>query len=343
MEFCVVTSKGLEGVCSKELQRLFGGCKLCVEPGIVLLELNTKNAIKTLYTRVHSAHYIFQIFSKLELIDNWMEGVAKSPDLKELLSTKTFAVECIPRSQELEREIGARLVASLKGKARVDLRNPEIKVCCTTTQRWGIIGVDWEKRKLSKRAYRVFTTRHSLNSVSGFALGFNVQDSAVFLVTGDGTPLIETCLYLNKIPLSKQPLLLQHTKPSQRVVALALNSVLLRGAKQNATLAGVRELIEWVEIPWQQGLQTLSKSFKNLVVALNFVREAHGTPSLSIFKGVCGYTSHVLLKGGFIAVLVLAHMRDGFKDIARGYGYKLFEEIEFMQGGLALSILRFRT
>jgi hypothetical protein len=320
-EFFVVTSEGLEGICASELEG-FGPVTL-IKGGVFVSADLTKQECE----RIHSAHYIIQVLAK-----------GKTPEeLKPVLpKSETFLLRCHPSSEGLEKNIGGEIAEEYG--IRVDFKSPELFLRCFATEAGFVLGIDHFKGRLSQRGYRVFTTRHSLNPVSGFALGFS-PGNAAFLITSDGTPLIEASLKKHNLPIVRSVSDVQTDLEADTDMAgIALNKIVMRGARQNAMIAGAP--VDLKEGAWQEELGKMS-GLDTIVAPLNFVVNTEGKLALDICGGLAKLGKRALKKDGELRILVLGARAEGFKKKVLSQGYNPRQEIPFLQGKLPLAILKF--
>jgi hypothetical protein len=218
--------------------------------------------------------------------------------LTEEIGCRRFMVKVSPYDPELEAE----LIQEAKQKGGVlDYKNPEVVLRAFPLL--GLKGLDSAKAPLSKRSYRVFTTRHSLNPVSAYALGRLTvnQLPAGFIATSDGTPAIEASIAINS-----------------PVDCFGLDGTVLSGAKKNAIVAGAQLNIKEA---WKAEL-------KSLGIPLNFKRSAKGRTPQSIASQAAASFSP--------ATLVLLTLEQASISIE---GYSVVSRLGFSQGGLRLALI----
>jgi len=232
------------------------------------------------------------------------------------LKAKSFIVRSHPADMELERKLGASIFKA--SKLKVDFKNPEVIVRVFQN----CIGIDKHQQRLSARAYRVFTTRHSLNPVSAFALA-NSNKKNLFIITSDGAPLIETSLKAHHLPIPRDPARLKPDNLQDgNFQGIALNNVLKKGARQNAMLAAAPVVVldrEWPKVELSE--------YERIIAPLNFVRTADGITAKAIFKKLLDAKRELV-------VLILTEKAPNFKSP------RIKQRTNFLQGKLPLTILR---
>jgi len=228
-KFCVITFQGLEQFCVAELR----------QKGIEVLKVS-KGAvfIGSEPPRLASAVHVLRLVDKLE-------GV----------KSKHFMVKIKPYDSELE----TKWIEEFKAQGAIlDYKTPEFVL--RVFPDLGVKGLDSSKEMLSKRDYRVFTTRNSLNAVSAYALGCCTfeKPKAGFIVTSDGAAAIEAAL-----------------AGFAQVPVFGMDAIVLSGAKKNAIVAEA-------ELQFHKSWEG---EFDSIGIALNFKRSAGRTPE-SILKQI---------------------------------------------------------
>ena len=319
-EFCALTSKGLESLCADEISKKFG-CKATASGGGCVF-FNYEGDKDALYKNLRSVHFLVQVIAKSESV-KIDEGTAK-------LIGSSILVRVVPSNNLLEAKVGGLIfdqLAALGKQVRVEFKQPETFIRCWTYGKKLVVGIDWGKTQMSRRL-RVFTTRFSLNPVSAYALAAvnNVPGNKAFLVTNEGSELVEAALIGGP----------------GKIFGAGVNKIIHRGARQNATVAGVIDNIELLEPPWEPAFESLSNSgLSSIGAQLNFKHDSEGNAAVKTFQRLISCAKGKLAPDGWVNILVRVEDKKDFEGAAAGYS--LGFTLEFMQGELGLALLGFKS
>ncbi len=318
-EFCALTSKGLESLCADEIYKKFGCKAIAAREGCVFF--NYEGDKEAPYNNLRSVHFLVQVIAK-------SKQVKIDEDTAKLIGS-SMLVRVTPSNNSLESEVGGQIfdqLVAMGKQIRVEFKQPETFIRCWAFGKKLVVGIDWGKTQLSKRL-RVFTTRFSLNPVSAYALAAanNAQGDGAFLVTNEGSELVEAAL------LGGQG----------KLFGVAINKVIHRGVRQNATVAGVIDKVELLEQPWEAAFESFPNSSLGSVSAqLNFVRDSEGNAAVKTFQRLIACARGKLAPEGWINILARTEDKKYFERAA--VGYKLDSTLEFMQGELGFALLSFK-
>ena len=299
-EFLGITSTGLSRIAAEEL-RLFDCSVKLIGKSYVVFSCDSDEDLHEL----QSFHYVLK---KLAVANTKAEMFGLLGAIS--LARHGYFIRCHPFNLELSKEIAIALKLSrdLERKATIHCFKVEGKY---------LVGIDIANRLMSKRRYRIFTSRYSLNSVTAFALAlFTCENNCLFIITADGTPAVEWAL-LNK-RLNRQVL----------ITATAIDDILLRGARKNALVAGVANMIRFTKKP--------AKGAKAVVLPLNFKCTKTGIGYLELLERVVKEYSNVET----LSIVVLSECERHI--LSQVNGFELHNRLDFLQGKLKLHFLKLK-
>lgn len=270
MKIIAITHKGFEDVCSKEIRQLLN--KPCtINNRFVECEISDLKELLTIYYKAQSIE-----FALLKIAEGKTPEEAKNKineEIKQWIDGDTrFIVRCereieIQDIPEIEREVGAKIIGLTS--AKVDFRNPELKVIIYATQEKTIIGIDFAVIDLSKRQHKIYRSNVSLKGTLAFCL-YKLAGNPKIIIDpfcGSGEIIIEAALHETKKPVNffqKDKLAFasnpkledlnlenffqnmdkQETKSKIRLIALDKQLRHIRSVKNNAKIAGIDKSIE---------------------------------------------------------------------------------------------------
>ena len=167
----IITHVGMEDVCASEVKSLLSlDCE--TQPGVVYFSAPLLELCDLCY-RVKSALRVLVLLGKKQGSDIPLvaHNLASSVDVSGWLSPSvSFACRSpIPElGMELEAEVGG--ILQEKSKAKVDLKNPDVKIILHGTEETVLLGVDLGGDELGKRDYRIFVGSDSLRGTLAYGL-----------------------------------------------------------------------------------------------------------------------------------------------------------------------------
>ena len=168
-------NKGIEKACAQELQEL--NCKNCAaEKEIVIFETKNFEKICELCYLARSPTRIGLFLAKIELkeFETQVKTLEKIDFTKFINAEITFAVTY---EKSVDATTDGRIIAGAVGElvqqktqAKVNLKNPDVKILCFIDEKEVFIGIDFAGEDLGKRDYRIFLGHDNLKGNVSFCL-----------------------------------------------------------------------------------------------------------------------------------------------------------------------------
>jgi putative N6-adenine-specific DNA methylase len=287
------TDKGLEGVLSIEVKEQTGS-DCSIEDSCVIFEATSIEDLFRLIYFSQGADRIIVLLLRIAFSDfeDLLKQARKSftaSVLNEWLQDgSSFKFECERRgvhgfnSTALEQELGGliidKCIEEFGFEPKVDLKTPSIQFFAFVNNEIAYLGVDLCGQDLSKREYRIFTSRGMVNAKLAYAMvrlsGYSRDKCLVDLYSKAGIVAIEAALFINRISPNKYNKSFAFTKvpkfkdvdfegllnkfdsaKSFEQLSITGFDPLLRNleaAKKNAKLAGVDKMIKFsrMDLEW---------------------------------------------------------------------------------------------
>lgn len=295
MKFLVITFKGVEPFLKQEIKKITP--KFTSFDNFIICDVEDKE--KLLHLR--SATRVIEILNEAKDFNSILNYNEKEK------KAKTFSCKVI---SEINKEnLKEDFIQSRKIKLRYS--HPDIIYYLIRTEKRFILGKD-VSGDLTKRDYRIFTTRYSLNSIVAYALS-QFGKTNVFITTTDGSPLIEFAL-----------------TQSEPIKAFCLEKSLFNGVRKNIILSGIKDRIDF-----NQDLSRLKNSkFDKIVIPLNFKTTKAGVTVKRLLNLVKDSVKKELI------TLTLTSQKQQIADTL--FEFKIKQELNLFQGKLELVLLRFQ-
>jgi hypothetical protein len=284
MRYAAICPRGLEPLFKEKFEKQISN--------IFIFESSDKKA-----EQVKIATQILKVIN----IDKDLEKVLKF-DYKKFYALKII---CSEKKAQLNYEA----TEILNEHMQLHFSNPEIRLFLIKEKDTYILAEDFLNRDVSKREYRIFTTRFSLNGTSAYALSSLAKEKKLaFIATTDGIPAVEFAL-LNK----------------QSFDVYGVDQIVTEGARKNALVAEVSE-----QINFNVGIN-LDKKYDHVLVPLNFRKTKMGSKPINIIKKIYPHTKRISL------ICLPEHIKE-IKDFLKNCDL----ELNFFQGKLEMCLMSFK-
>lgn len=278
MKIVAISHKGFEDICSKEISELLNK-QSTIKNRFIECDISDIKELLTSYYEAQSIEFAFLKLAEGKNIEEAKNNINK--EIKQYLDEDTrFIVRCVREIEledipEIEKDVGAKIIDLTK--AKVDFKNPELRVLVYTTGEKTIIGIDFAVIDLSKRQHKIYKSNVSLKGTLAFCL-FKLAENPKLIIDpfcGSGEIIIEAALHESKKPVNffqKDKLAFtsnpkledlnlekffseidkQETKSKVRLIALDKQLRHVKSVKSNAKIAGIDKSIETarMDIEW---------------------------------------------------------------------------------------------
>lgn len=250
MKALLITTKGGEETARQEIKEILSIDGKITEEAVEFQFGKYEELFKLCYFSQSAVRIIM-----LDKPENWLKKGMK------------FKVEC--EESEKEAEIGAEI--NKKNEYLVDLEKPDV----IFFQHKKHLGIDFSG-DISKRAFRIFTNKHSLKGTTAFILlkeaGYTGKESLLDPFAKDGTIILEACHHALKRPIrfyekEKFPFLkleqfkkfsfekffeaFNETENSTKIYAVSSDTRDIEATKKNAKIAGVKNfIVSRIDLDW---------------------------------------------------------------------------------------------
>ena len=205
MKALAITHKGIEDITFLEIKELVKAKNLKQEESCVSFEIKSMEDLALLNYKAQSVYKIIYLFDsfkikKLEDIENSIQR--NIDEIRKFINNKTtFAVRCLKidndnfSSNEIEEETGNFITI----KAKVDLENPDVIFFVYICKNNCCIGIDFSRKDLSKRDYRIYAHPQALKGTIAYSLvriaDYKPNEKIIDPFCGSGTIPIEAALF----------------------------------------------------------------------------------------------------------------------------------------------------
>ena len=195
MKSLSISYKGMEDITALEIKELLD-VEAKIKESCVVFEAKEKDLAKYCY-KAQGVNRVLLLLDqfKISKIED-LKRISKI-DFSKWLKDKSFAARC----EIVESEIDAREVEKATGDeidAKVNLKNPDVTVFVYIYKDNCYVGIDFSG-DLSKRDYKIFTTRDDIKGTIAYALvrlsGYDNTKSFLNLNAKAGTIAIEAALF----------------------------------------------------------------------------------------------------------------------------------------------------
>lgn len=357
-----ITNKGMEKACAQELN-----CDILeIKNSAVIFQAKNYEQLCELCYLARSVNKIGLFFTEIKL-ETFEENktLEKIEFEKFITKESTFAVEY---EKTNDATVDGRIVAGIIGEfvqqktgAKVNLKNPDVKILCLIDKNTALVGIDFAGEDLGKRDYRIFLGHDSLKGNVAFnLLQFAKYDPKLTLLDPfcrAGAITIEAALlaknqsphYYNKkrfafwkLPFLKDIDFEKILAEADRTIKKTNSKILcydqeyhnITAAKKNAKIAGVldeidfsRSDVEWLDTKFEE------KTFDRIITFVPQPSKIISQKKLEKTYDWLFKNSKLLLKkDGLILVLAKKNSEELLNKFAIQNGFVQKETNVFYQG-----------
>jgi putative N6-adenine-specific DNA methylase len=380
MKAIAITSKGIEDICSKEIEELIKA-KTETKESCVIFEPKKVEDLCLLCYKAQSVDKILFLFNSFSFNEksffNDLKKIIDKIDFSKWLDKDMkFMVSCKKDNDHLSTEevcskTGELIIDKIKEKEKynqkVDLNNPDLIIFVYIVGNNCYLGIDFSGFDLHKRSHKIFVHSSSLRGTIAYALvriaDFKEKETLLDAFTGSGTIPIEAALYTSNFPVNyfnkdKFSFLRFKDKINPKKIfseadkkikttkskIYGYDSVLgyVTNSKKNAKIAGINKQINFsrIDIEW---LDTKfdKESIDKIVANPPNTRSINQKEIEKVYNEFFYQAEFVLKKTGKIVLISTEKSLEFLKKYAEKYKFKLKEERVVYSGKAPLKVAVF--
>ncbi|MBW2991981.1 hypothetical protein KY345_02055 [Candidatus Woesearchaeota archaeon] len=358
MEAVAITHKGFEDICSKEIKELLQK-ETKIDNRFIEFEIDDIKELLKLYYTSQSIEFAFLKLSEGKTIEEAKEKINES--IVQWIDDETnLIVRCereveIQDIPEVEASVADKII-QITG-AKVNFKQPELRIITYVTENKTIIGIDFALIDLSKRQHKNYKSNISIKGTLAFCLYKLAENPKTALdpFCGSGEIIIEAALYESKKPVNffqKDALAFtsnpkledlnlesffsnidkKETKSSVRLIATNPQLKFIKSVKSNAKIAGVNQSIEIarMDIEW---LDTKfdKESISHIITQPPELSKNKSEPQIrKILNELFHQAEFILTKDG--KLIAINRSSALLKEIAKNNKFKIIEERKVSSG-----------
>lgn len=340
MKALAITHKGAEDVCRDEIKEILGKDSEIVESACIF-EADEISISRFTYMSQSSIR-VMQLLKSMEFKDTEdMVQAAKEIPFKDHISGK-FKVECIRQGKHVfnSHEVAADVGAVIEGEVSMD--NPDTIVMIFIQDDRAHIGIDYAGLDLSKRDYKIFTSRHDIKGTLAYATlklaGMTKGSKVLDPICATGTIAIEAAHYLlgrsvnffrkNKLIFTKMNFWEEKNfedwdRQGEKIDVIGYDPVLrnVKSSQKNAKIADINKEVTFskIDLDWLD-IKIEKHSFD--LIATNppgFYKHIDHKQIEKKYEELFFQADYVLRKGSKLAILTLTPER--ITEVAKRKGY----------------------
>ena len=293
MKGIAITHRGTEEIAFLEIKELINA-KTEIKESLVIFDFSDFEELCILCYKTQSVKKVLYLLGSFKINDLFKQIKEKLTqiDYKKWFDKKTsFRVSCEHidndlNHEEIVKDVGALIINNIKTKQRfspkVNLDDPDVVFYLYIYKDFCYIGTDISGRDLSKRDYRIFSSRNSIKGTIAYALlrfgNYKVGEILLDPFCRSGEIVIEAGLYASDFPVNyyyKENFAFYKLKPflklnikklleeqdrkilksNSKIYGYDFNQKYIMQAKRNAKIAGIQKIvtitrqdIEWVDL-----------------------------------------------------------------------------------------------